>query len=101
VQPSERKLYIQVLGQMLIADGVLADPERVYLDKVMDGLGMPPDERKAALSGISLDSPIEERIAGLGESGKAKLREEVARVLATDLERSETALLERVRAALG
>jgi len=102
MQPAERKLYIQILGQMLIADGVLADSERSYLDRVMDGLEMAPDERKAALSGISLDSPVEERIAGLSDAAKAQLRGEVDRAMGIDGEmaRSESILLERVRAAL-
>lgn len=102
MQPAERKLFIQILGQMLIADGVLADSERSYLDRVMDGLGMPPDERKAALSGISLDSPVEERISGLSAPSKAQLREEIERAMGIDgeMRRSESVLLERVRAAL-
>lgn len=101
--PAERKLYIQILGQMLIADGVLADSERSYLEKVMDGLGMPPDERKAALSGISLDSPIEERVAGLSPASKSQLRREVERAMGIDgeMRRSESVLLQRVKAALG
>lgn len=103
MQPDERKLYIQILGQMLIADGVLADAERTYLDGVMDGLGMSPDERRAALSGISLDSPIEERVAGLSAEAKSALRGELERAMGADgeMRRSESALLERVRAALG
>lgn len=103
MQQAERKLYIQVLGQMLIADGVLADSERTYLDSVMDGFAMDPDERRAALSGISMDSPIEERIAGLSAEGKALLKDEVERAAANDGEtkRSEAVLLDRVRAALG
>lgn len=102
MQPAERKLYIQILGQMLIADGVLADSERSYLDRVMDGLEMAPEERKAALSGISLDSPVEERISGLSDAARAQLRGEVERAMGVDgeMRRSESILLERVRAAL-
>jgi uncharacterized tellurite resistance protein B-like protein len=103
MQPAERKLYVQIIGQMLIADGALSDAERTYLDGVIESLGMSADERKAALSGISLDSPVEERVAGLGPEAKAALRDELGRAMAADGEeqRSETALLERVRAALG
>lgn len=103
MQPSERKLYIQILGQVLISDGALSDAERSYLDALMDSLGMPPDERKAAFAGISLDSPVEERVAGLGEAARIQLRGELERAMAADgqEQRSETALVERVRAALG
>ena len=45
MDPKDRILYVQILAQMLIADGVLADEERAHLDRVMDSLGMPDDER--------------------------------------------------------
>ncbi|MCZ7679662.1 MAG: NAD-dependent epimerase/dehydratase family protein [Sandaracinaceae bacterium] len=41
-ESKDRILYVQILAQMLIADGVLADEERSYLDRIMDSLGMPP-----------------------------------------------------------
>jgi uncharacterized tellurite resistance protein B-like protein len=103
MQAAERKLYVQILGQMLIADGVLADPERAYLDGVMDGLAMSPEERKSALSGISLDSPVEERVGGLSPAAKTQLRTELERALKADGEvrRPESVLFDRVLAALG
>ena len=102
MQPSERKLYIQILGQVLIADGALSDAERGYLDGVMNSLGMSAEERKAAFAGISLDSPIEERVAALGAEARALLGPELERAVSADGEKrgSESALLERVRAAL-
>ncbi|UJR83519.1 hypothetical protein [Sandaracinus amylolyticus] len=96
MQPNERKLYVQILGQVLIADGALSDAERTYLDGVMDALQMSADERKAAFAGISVDSPIEERVAGLGAVARDRLRGDLARAAAD----GETAILERVRAAL-
>src|SRR5688500_11772049 len=103
MQASERKLYVQILGQMLIADGVLADAERAYLDGVMDNLTMSPEERKAALSGISLDSPVEERVAGLSPAARTRLRAELERAIRADGEtrRPESVLFDRVLAALG
>ncbi|MDQ3031340.1 MAG: hypothetical protein M3Y87_02915 [Myxococcota bacterium] len=102
MQPDERKLYIQILGQMLIADGVLADAERTYLDATMDGMSMSPDERRAALSGISLDSPVEERVASLSAATKQQLRIEIERAMGADgeMRRPESVLLERVLSAL-
>ncbi|AKF03957.1 hypothetical protein [Sandaracinus amylolyticus] len=97
MQPNERKLYVQILGQVLIADGALSDAERTYLDGVMDALQMSADERRAAFAGISVDSPIEERVAGLGASARDRLRGELARAVDGG---DETAILERVRAAL-
>jgi uncharacterized tellurite resistance protein B-like protein len=100
---SDRLLYVQILAQMLIADGVLADEERAHLDTVMDGLGMPPEEREQALKGVSIDSPVEERVAALSEGVKENLLAEVERALTLDgeLTKSEAYFLERVRKLVG
>jgi hypothetical protein len=103
MQAAERKTYVQILGQMLIADGILADSERAYLDSVMDAFSLSPDERRGALSEISIDSPIEQRVAELSAEGKEQLRAELEKATAPGgaLATSEWTLLPRVRAALG
>lgn len=95
----DRTLYVQILAQMLIADGVLADEERSYLDRIMDSLGMPDEERKQALANVSIDSPVEERVAALGDEAKMSLLAEVEKALHVDgeLSRSEAYFLERVK----
>jgi hypothetical protein len=100
---SDRLLYVQILAQMLIADGVLADEERAHLDTVMDGLEMPPEERQEALKGVSIDSPVEERVAALSDGVKQDLLSEVERALTLDgeLTKSEAYFLERVRKLVG
>ena len=102
MDPADRLLYVQILAQMLIADGVLADEERAHLDTVMDGLGMPPEERGEALRGVSIDSPVEERVAALGEAAKQGLLAEVEKALHIDgeLTNSEAHFLDRVRRLL-
>ena len=69
----ERCAYVQIVGQVLIADGILADAEREYLDRLMDKLEMSPEDRATALHGIDLDSPVEERIATLSAESKQQL----------------------------
>lgn len=99
----DRILYVQILAQMLIADGVLADEERIYLDRIMDSLAMPPDERERALSGVSIDSPVEERVSALGDAFKAQLLTEVERALNVDgqVTPSEAYFVERVKKLVG
>jgi uncharacterized tellurite resistance protein B-like protein len=99
----DRLLYVQILAQMLIADGVLADEERAHLDTVMDSLGMPDEERAEALRGVSIDSPVEERIAALGPGTKRNLLAEVEKALTVDgeMSNSEKYFLERVRKLVG
>ncbi len=102
MEPQDRILYVQILAQMLIADGILADEERAHLDRVMDGLSMPQAERQEALKGVSIDSPVEERVAKLGAAAKQNLLGEVEKALHIDgeLSRSEAYFLERVKKLL-
>ena len=103
MRPEDRIPYVQILAQMLIADGVLADEERAHLDKIMDGLELTAEERKRALSGVSIDSPVEERIAELSEGARSGLLQEVEKALNVDgkLTASEAHFLERVQNKLG
>jgi hypothetical protein len=100
---TERTLYVQILAQMLIADGVLADEERAHLERIMDSLGMPDAERQDALKGVSIDSPVEERVSALSEPVKKNLLVEVEKALHLDgkLTRSEEYFLERVKKLVG
>lgn len=102
MEPKDRVLYVQILAQMLIADGVLADEERNHLDAVMDSLGMPDGERKEALANVSIDSPVEERVAALGDDAKKNLLAEVEKALRVDgeLTNSEAYFLDRVKKLL-
>lgn len=103
MDPKDRILYVQILAQMLIADGVLADEERTYLDRIMDSLDMPADERRTALSGVSIDSPVEERVQALGPTVKAQLLVEVEKALMIDgqMTNSEAYFFERVKKLVG
>ncbi len=94
---------MQIVGQVLIADGILGDAEREHLDKVMDELKLSEDERKAALKGIDMDSPVEERVAALSEQARGELLDAVEKAAAADggESKGETLLLERIRALVG
>lgn len=103
MEAKDRVLYVQILAQMLIADGVLADEERNHLDAVMDSLEMPDDERKEALGNVSIDSPVEERVRALSDDAKKSLLSEVEKALrldGDDLTNSESYFLERVKKLL-
>ena len=81
----------------------LGDAEREHLDKVMDELKLSDEERKAALKGIDMDSPVEERIAALSEQARGELLEAVEKAVAAEPSdsKSEALLLERIRALVG
>ncbi|MFK7985697.1 MAG: hypothetical protein AB8I08_06665 [Sandaracinaceae bacterium] len=102
MEAKDRILYVQILAQMLIADGVLSDEERTHLDAVMDSLSMPDKERRDALSGVSIDSAVEDRVAQLGDGAKKQLLAEVKKAMRPEGEitNSEAYFLERVKKLL-
>ncbi len=91
--------FVQIVGQVLIADGILGDAERDHLDRVMDELELSAEERQRALRGIDMDSPVEERVRALSGEARSKLLEAVERAVAADGQTSkgEALLLERIR----
>lgn len=103
VDSLEKKLFVQIIGQLLISDGILADPERDYLERLMNGLGLSDAERREALSGISIDSPVHDRIAALSSDARGRLVEEARRAASADAERSprERQLLEQIEQLAG
>jgi len=98
MESKDRVLFLQILAQMLIADGILADEERAHLDAVAKQIGMPDAEKGEALKGVSIDSPVEERVNALSDAAKASLLEEVKKALHVDgeMSNSEKYFLERV-----
>src|SRR5690606_20822625 len=103
MSPEDRKRFVQIVGQVLIADGILGDAEREHLDRVMDELGMPDAERKEALKGIDLDSNVEERVAALSDEARGRLVAAVERAAAVDGEapKSEAYLAAKIRELAG
>jgi hypothetical protein len=68
----------------------------------MERLQMTPDERKAALRAISLDSPLEERARALSTAARPTALEELEAAMSIDgdIGPRERALLDRVRELL-
>lgn len=99
--PEDQKTFVKIVAQVLIADGVLGDNERKHLDQVMSELKLSEEDQKAALKGIDLDSPVEERIATLSDDAKSQLMAAVERAAAADeREDAENVLVDRIRALL-
>jgi len=103
MQANDQKLFVQIIGQLLISDGILSDPERAYLDRVMDSFSMDPEERQLALHGISMDSPVEARVAGLSAEARAQLLDAARGAVDADGESSknEVAFLTRLQELVG
>ena len=103
MEPKDRILFIQILAQLMIIDGVLNDKEREHLDRVMDELEMPEEERREALARVSVDSPVEERVIQLSPGIGDRLVAAVAQAMYSDSRASdvEKDFLDRVTLLLG
>lgn len=101
--PEDRTRFVQIVGQVLIADGILGDSERDHLDRVMDELGLEGEARKDALKGIDVDSPVEDRVAALGSEARAQLLAAVEKAAALEPHESgrESVLVIRLRELCG
>ena len=101
--PEDQKRFVQIVGQVLISDGILGDAERAHLDRVMDELGLEGDSRREALRGIDVDSPVEERVRALSADARGRLLSAVERAAAVDGEshKAETQLVDQLRKLLG
>ena len=102
MSPEDQKRFVQIVGQVLISDGILGDAERSHLDRVMDELGLEGAARKEALRGIDVDSPVEERVEALSPDARSQLLAAVERAASVDGEaqKAETQLVEQLRTLL-
>jgi len=99
----QKKVFVQILGQLLIADGMLKDAERDFLERVMDQLALSGGERKAAISGISVDSPVEDRFRSLPPDAQQQLLQTAEAAAQSDNEMTpgEANMLARLRELAG
>ena len=100
--PEDQKRFVQIVGQVLISDGILGDAEREHLERVMDELGLEGDARRDALRGIDVDSPVAERVEALSPAARSQLLEAVERAAHVDGEaqKAETQLVDQLRKIL-
>ncbi len=70
---AQRKAYFELVGKILIADGVYTDDERAYLDSVAKRLDLTPEDQKSVTSSLNADGDIGDALAALDASVRAQL----------------------------
>ncbi|MEM9072812.1 MAG: hypothetical protein AAGE52_30175 [Myxococcota bacterium] len=103
MSPEDKTRFVQIVGQVLIADGILGDAERDHLERVMNELGLSDGEKKTAMRGIDMDSPVEERVKALSPEARTQLVEAVEKAVAADGEtkKSEQELVAQIKSLVG
>ena len=96
---AERKIYCELLAQLLIVDGVFANEERAFLTAAMDRLGLSKEYRRDVYRNVNIDDPIENKLRQLDGESRRRLTEELERAARVDdvVAASESRLIARIR----
>ena len=91
-----------LISKVLVADGMMADSERAYLDAIMTRLGLDADERRSVIELENWDD-AEAIVAALSVEDRLDLIELLVDAAASDghLSPHELATIQRVEKALG
>jgi uncharacterized tellurite resistance protein B-like protein len=91
-----------LISKVIVADGMVTDDERAFLDDVMTRLGLEPDERRGVIELEGWDE-AEGIVATLSLDERLALIEMLVDAASSDghLSANEMAAIKRVEAALG
>ena len=91
-----------LISKVLVADGMMAESERAYLEAIMTRLGLDADERHAVIELEGWDA-AEGIVAGLSVEERLDIIELLVDAAASDghLSPHELATIQRVEQALG
>jgi uncharacterized tellurite resistance protein B-like protein len=91
-----------LVSKVLVADGMMTDDERVFLETMMTALGLDADERRRVIDLEGWDD-AEPLVRGLSAEERQQLVEQLVDAASADgrLSAKELATIKRVAAALG
>lgn len=91
-----------LVSKVLVADGMMAEGERAYLESIMTKLGLDAEERRSVIELEDLDA-AEGILAGLSVEERLDILELLVDAAASDgrLSPHELATIQRVEKALG
>lgn len=98
----DKRLYCEIIAQLLLIDGSVTDGERAFLDGVFNRLGLGVADRVAVYNNVNVDDRIEEKVARLSADVRASLTRELegAAGLDYDVSPGERDLIARVKEAM-
>ncbi|AKU98876.1 hypothetical protein AKJ09_05540 [Labilithrix luteola] len=91
-----------LLTKVLVADGIMTENERGFLDGAMNRMGLSPDERRRVLNLDGWDD-AEQALVGLSNEEKQELVGQLVDAASSDgrLSPLEAQMVKRISAALG
>lgn len=102
MEDAHKKLYCQVVATLIIADAAVTDAERGFLERLMDRLGLSPEDKSSVINSVNIGDSVEDKVLALPLPIRAQLLTELEAVAAVDehIDAREARIIETVRAAL-
>jgi len=99
---SEKKLYAQLVAQLLLIDGAVTDAERSFLTALMTRIGLSEASQLEVINGVNVDDEVETRVRQLSRDARISLLMELEEAAKVDevVLASERDLIARARSAL-
>lgn len=100
--PEDKLTIVQVVGYLLICDGLLQDEESQFLRDLMSDLELTGTLRSKAMGSINVDAPIDDLLATLSRPALERLAELVEAAAASDgdVDDAEQRVIDKVQALL-
>ncbi len=99
---NEKKLYAQLVAQLVLIDGSVTDAERNFLGSLMTRLGLSDEQQREVINQVNVDDEVESRVRQLSPNARISLLMELEDAAKIDevILASERDLIARVRSAL-
>ncbi|MGB1016704.1 MAG: hypothetical protein ACPG4T_21375 [Nannocystaceae bacterium] len=95
----EKKLYAQLVAQLILIDGSVTDAERSFLTALMTRIGLTEAEQQNVILQVNVDDDVETRVRQLSREARVSLLMELEEAAKIDdvVLASERDLIARVR----
>ena len=99
---NEKTARCLLLSKVLIADGIMTENERIFLDRAMNKMGLSPEERQGVIN-LEGWNDAEAALASLSKEAKEELVGELVDAASADgrLSPLEAEMVKRIGLALG
>ena len=99
---AQKKLYCEVVAQLLIVNASLKDEERTFLEQLMNRLGLDAQAKQDVINHVNFGDPVGEKVLRLEPAARASLVEDLrsASLVDGDLAPRKARFIAKVQSAL-
>ncbi len=99
---NQKKLYCQLIAQLVLIDGAVTDAEHQFLNAAMNRLGLDAEDRRDVINNVNVDDDVEAKARALDPVVLRELTAELEQVAEVDGDVSpgERDIIARIKGAL-